>query len=501
MLLSMASKPSTPSSAEGPALVANATSKPSSKTSAAGEPSAASSQFDEAFASALQERFGVNKSPAVLPSPLGNPPPPDPKAVAGVPDGANVQAAVPVEVPTKTVAEAVMAAAVKTPVPFLQPASKDEPSATIGSDGAVKGDKTKDDKTKKSQPVPPQGGADIAAVSYPLAMPIVPALLAIPSAAANDKNSPPKSSDNVLPAQTGLPGNPVPAAQKVTIAPPAAAAPSPKDTEAFSINLTPKALPPKSEDNKPEATGQLVLPTKPAVSAMPLAGASSPIADLSRQVIQPKKTGNSSAINSPSAIPSSLGQSSGVDREGKQREKEEPILPKGSAGDAGGSKQEFAGFGSAPALFPKEIKDAGNASDVRPVAQPVELQDNPPTGGPAKEIAIRLQGRSGETINVKLVDQGGQVQVTVRSSDPAAASALRQDLSSLTSSLDKAGWKPEIAMAASGNSFEPVNQARQTDRNNQDPQGNKQSEWQQETPKRRQSVSDMWDELLTNQTA
>lgn len=120
--------------------------------------------------------------------------------------------------------------------------------------------------------------------------------------------------------------------------------------------------------------------------------------------------------------------------------------------------------------------------------------------GSAKEVAIRLEGQSGQTINVKLVDQGGQVQVSVRSNDPAAATALRGDLSSLASNLDKAGWKPEITTVAGTGSMETVSQTRQSDRNSQDSQGSKQPDWQQQdTPKKRPSVSDLWDQLLTTQ--
>ncbi len=506
----MASKPSTPSSAEGAALTASNTVK----SSAAAGVTTAPSQFDEAFASALQESVGVNQSPPSLPggfgkqsakeltSSLHNPAPPDPKAVASTPNVTNVNASLPVEVTNRAVPDALSAIGAKAPVNISRLAANTGASSTIiSTDGEAKAD-----KAKKSQSVPSQDSTDTAAMNYALAVPVP---VVVPTPAANNKNSSSKSSDNAAPAQIVLPGHPVPTAQNATVAPPTMVS-GPKDTEVFSMNLTPKALPvqspatgtavapaPNSAGNKPEAT----VPTVPPLTAVgaTVAPVEDGQKDMSRESIQPNKTANSPATNNSSAAPSSLGQSSAVDREGKQGEKEEPISPKSGTSDAGGSEQEPASFGPVPTSFAKETKGTGNASDVNPTFQAADISDNAPAGGSAKEVAIRLQSQSGESINVKLVDQGGQVQVTVRSSDPEAASALRQDLSSLTSSLDKAGWKPEVTVA-SGNSFEPVNQARQTDRNNQDSQGNKQPEWQQETPKKRQSVSDIWDELLTNQT-
>jgi hypothetical protein len=119
---------------------------------------------------------------------------------------------------------------------------------------------------------------------------------------------------------------------------------------------------------------------------------------------------------------------------------------------------------------------------------------------PAKEVVVRLEGQSGESISVRLVDQGGQVQVAVRSSDPATATQLRQDLSSLTSNLDRAGWKPEI-LASAPVSTESVRETSQSSRNDgQNSQSQAAPDWnQQDSSRRRNTVSDLWDEILTRQ--
>jgi hypothetical protein len=198
-----------------------------------------------------------------------------------------------------------------------------------------------------------------------------------------------------------------------------------------------------------------------------------------------------------------LEQDSATDsRNVKAEDKEAAVTSTASANDAAGNSQDFGGFGSTPESFAKETKVSGNTAPAAPATPAAETQDTGAAAatGSAKEVAIRLEGQSGQTINVKLVDQGGQVQVSVRSNDPVAATALRGDLSSLASNLDKAGWKPEITTVAGTSSMETVSQTRQSDRNNQDSQGSRQPDWQQQdTPKKRPTVSDLWDQLLTTQ--
>ncbi len=113
---------------------------------------------------------------------------------------------------------------------------------------------------------------------------------------------------------------------------------------------------------------------------------------------------------------------------------------------------------------------------------------------------LRLQGDSGQSISVRLVDQGNRVEVAVRSSDPATATLLRQDLSSLTSNLDRAGWKPEI-MATNELAANPVRETSQGSRDDsQNSQGQGTLDWNQQDGSRKKStVTDLWDEILTRQ--
>jgi len=550
----MTSKSVISSSPQDTILAANA----ATKTSSAHGPSVGSNQFDDEFHSALQQHSTTSKADASSASPAPASPPShvtkQPAIAANFTrdlqqSNAQTLAAKP-SLPNLPVTKAAAAtegatngAADDTAQTMLSAAIlKDASAATqaVANNKTLPADSanvsSKDKKTKKSDSDTTADNTDSSAASSilglfvaPVPAPTVPTTPAAPiiSAAASDANAPAKNSDNSQLGQA-LPPLPVTTPQaaipntSVAAAPDASSAPAAnKETEAFSMLLTPKTAPAPQQNvsqaatqkttqddpaapapkNDVSAANQAVAPTKAALNAAPVADENTTV-----PAISAGKAASLSATNSASITPSSLEQGSGAaarNTKADDEDKEQQVASTAGANDAAGNKQDFGGFGSAPDTFAKDAKVTGNAAPSAPAATHApEMQDNTAVAtGSAKEVAIRLEGQSGQTINVKLVDQGGQVQVSVRSNDPAAATALRGDLSSLASNLDKAGWKPDITQAAGGNSLEPVSQTRQPDRNNQDSQGNRQPDWQQQdTPRKRQSVSDLWDELLTQTT-
>ena len=120
----------------------------------------------------------------------------------------------------------------------------------------------------------------------------------------------------------------------------------------------------------------------------------------------------------------------------------------------------------------------------------------------AKEVVVRLQGQAGESISLRVVDQGGQVQVAVRSSDPASANLLRQDLSALMNNLDRAGWKPEVLSAPiSPSSMPETSHGSAHEGQNSQSQGQGPIDWnQQDSSRRKSTIADLWDEILIRQS-
>jgi hypothetical protein len=63
--------------------------------------------------------------------------------------------------------------------------------------------------------------------------------------------------------------------------------------------------------------------------------------------------------------------------------------------------------------------------------------------GAAQEISIRIAQPDASPVDLRVVERGGQLHVDVRTADGAMQASLRQDLGTLTSSLEKAGYHSE----------------------------------------------------------
>jgi len=72
------------------------------------------------------------------------------------------------------------------------------------------------------------------------------------------------------------------------------------------------------------------------------------------------------------------------------------------------------------------------------------LPSAPPSPAtPAQEISIRIAPPEGSPVDLRVVERSGQVHVDVRTADPVMQTSLRQDLGTLTSSLERAGYHSE----------------------------------------------------------
>lgn len=146
----------------------------------------------------------------------------------------------------------------------------------------------------------------------------------------------------------------------------------------------------------------------------------------------------------------------------------------------------------------RTVNEAGDLPvNTRPGEQAKLTETSAPS--PAREMVMRIQGGAGEVISVRLLDQGGQVQVAVRSSDPFTAAQLRQDLSSLTNNLDRIGWKADTTSAQMQQTPALHDTARQDDESQSGHKGSA-PEWDG-PPKKKYSTSELWDKVLAGQNA
>jgi hypothetical protein len=83
------------------------------------------------------------------------------------------------------------------------------------------------------------------------------------------------------------------------------------------------------------------------------------------------------------------------------------------------------------------VANAIRASEpALPAAPPLAASSVP-------QIAMRIDRPDSPSIDVRVVERAGQVHVDVRTSDTALQSTLRQDLGSLSNSLERAGYHTE----------------------------------------------------------
>ena len=481
MLSPLASKLSASSHAGSAAPRSNGGTRPGADRGS----SAGLGQFDEALTSALRAAASSETKARAASSPGAA------KQPSAVPTGAE-------QATSKDMKDNALAVATLASLPATLPAFAPKPNPTplpkeiAGDSRMIPGGKKseKDGEAKDKQPLPSSDTASAIVPDIWVATQAVPAGLPVP---VNEKavSGPGKEGAPLQPVVLSTKQRAV-SSEDVTLALPETS--KPKETEAFSLTLEPRAAV-RSSGSAAIDTSQKDGPDASAVAGQP--SKPSPLIQSNKVASSPVTSESSGAISLVQRSGSS--KFSGGNGGAEQRDKDEPPSLKAVVGDARENKQGFTDYSSSPVPLAKDIKATEEGRNVQPLVPPALVENQAPTSGVAKEVAIRLQNESGETINVKLIDQGGQVQVTVRSTDPSTATSLRDDLSSLTSSLEKAGWRSEVSLPV-GASFEPVNQTRQADHESQDAPGQRQAEWQQETPKKRHSSNDAWDEMLTNQT-
>ncbi len=152
----------------------------------------------------------------------------------------------------------------------------------------------------------------------------------------------------------------------------------------------------------------------------------------------------------------------------------------------------------APHTIPKNEVSAASIS-TGPTIVPPETKAPTPQGL-VHDVQLRLQGDSGENVSVRLSDRSGQVQISVRSTDQATATTLRQDLSTLSASLEKQGWKTDLSESPAQTAGHDIR-----DPSNQQPadqQGRQRSspEWEEPPERKRLSPNDQWADINQQET-
>jgi len=272
-----------------------------------------------------------------------------------------------------------------------------------------------------------------------------PAVLPAPASTAKR----PAPNANAAPKQSAE-GNqtatvPVPSAPTLEIAPTLTAPATPANGDPSNNDDSDIAVKPPVSHGAPEEVPE---PAPPAVTTAGGPAASSPEMAFAARV---ESTDNSTH----STLPAEMASASAVASANKkietagQDETAAPAEPHASMPAVTGAVERTAEPASAPAPSAHATPAAPRAE--APASGP-ENVSKPST--PLKNISLQVNQPGNERVDVRVVQQGTEVRVSVHSGDATLNSGLRQGLSDLQSRLEETGYRSE--MWRPGTSTAPV---------------------------------------------
>jgi hypothetical protein len=333
-----------------------------------------------------------------------------------------------------------------------------------------------------SQSVPP---AQSAALPPPVEL---PASAPAPKSAENRRSASkvPQSAKNqpVDPAQTSVVNGAPPAApdsSKIQILPVSADVPVPPDTTKSGDQSAAPAQSGASSENQPASRGELRLsaatPPEPAVTAVQNTADSAPsspaaLAFAARMAAAPAKPVDAAPEN-PSQSPPTSGSPTLAQIPVRYAATAQILQNAGAElkRDAGAAIDRSARTDTRTDMVLPRIEPAREAAPSSgpaapqsdsPTAHMERVYDPPATEPPAAlpnsshDIRVRMPDNNGGSTQLRFVESGGEVRVSVRTADEGLAQNLRSHLNDLTQRLGDAGlpaetWKPGAAAASSQN--------------------------------------------------
>jgi hypothetical protein len=218
---------------------------------------------------------------------------------------------------------------------------------------------------------------------------------------------------------------------------------------AFRARLTPidQSIPPATPSTTQKAAGEEALfePSLPSAADFseqePLAAQEQPVATNSSGVKQDDATAQT-ASNAPV-------KPHEPDRDAAVSVSAPAAVP--AANDFNQTAQPAGAFAApidekAPA---REMigQPATPVSDVGQTLRDSEPEISAPAttpSSPVQQIAVRISQGDGAPVDLHVTERGGEIQVSVRTADAAMQTSLRQDLGTLSSSLERVGYRAEM---------------------------------------------------------
>jgi hypothetical protein len=200
---------------------------------------------------------------------------------------------------------------------------------------------------------------------------------------------------------------------------------------AFSMDLAPIA----------EKSAAAVQATAPAMD-------SHPIVSQSKTVDAQPASSEKEEARTVAPAKNESGNAAGHDDRSPERDSHD-MLQTATVAQTASVRGEWTMNIGAVAVESRPDTTAGPAAEstatARPVTQLAEI-DAPVTvkaSGVAQEISVRISQPDSPVVDLHVTERGGEVHVTVRTPDVELQTSLRQDLGTLTNSLERAGYHAE----------------------------------------------------------
>lgn len=403
--------------------------------------------------------------------------------------------------------------------PANQPASSDRP---VDHEEDHTADATNGNPASAAQPAQPAVNEQLAALMSALRAPAGGPDQVNSETPAPAKGQPVPSSDEpvAIPIAIGLPGQPLPlgGARRAKIDPRLPVKEEPRLPAGFAIAVPvqEQPLPPVQLSADMPVTGlQAPLDRDPAPQT-PLDGAPArkaeaaapPVQDTAAEAVdltfaarvQPvgsvqKSAGLTSATTAPTPAANSK----------KVIESDVQDAPR--AADPGAAAGKFAAaFESNGRLTPPPPDAPSTPSKPVEAAVPVTPTLPKPAAQPLKDLSLQMSQPGVEKVEIRLVQQSGELHVAVRTGDSEMAHGLRQNLPELVGHLEDNGfhteaWRPGVSAAPGpGHVQESHSSSSGNPQNGDDPQSRSGSQQQDGQRPRQQSNRPAWVEELESST-
>ena len=262
-------------------------------------------------------------------------------------------------------------------------------------------------------------------------LPIIPAIVipaALPDVNAASETSAAADSDSTTAAQETAPVS-TPAAAPAPVAFNAVLTP----VSNFSA-ATPSPLQPAANETAP---AELPFSFAASFSAKP-------------DALKPDEEENATPANAANKDNAPAAPKS---REEQSKDTAAPVTPAGAApqsGDFSRATQSAIVIAADKPAAPETTQAGSPAAAASDSAQTPRAPE-PPVAAPAptpatpvQQIAVRIPQDGGAPVDLQITERGGEIHVSVRTADTAMQTSLRQDLGTLSNSLERAGYRAEM---------------------------------------------------------